>query len=801
MVIGAPDPDDADESYFISDPVPRLGREQIRSHTPKMLHVERDGKPWSTTHQRGQFVCPDDAAWERITALRDAVLEAMTQWKQLLRELGTYRDALADGRYADRPVTPAAPAVPAYPPTWPALEAPLIYGHHRNASAGGVAHAWRPEPRLRSKGRHKTLCNTVMTEPPRPLDRGASPRLCADCRREALKLAPAPSEETTMPTPAPSPPAVADFWQALSHAHPTAHHWHHEGGDTYRSACGIRSRHHPVGTHDVGHCSRCTAAIGQPTTLTPALSEQAAPAEPAAQWGPRELLIHHIRRDGGTQARVGLNEDVVQEYAEAMRDGRWDWASIRRPLVYSDGGSDYWLADGFHRIEAAQRVGRGTYQVEVLKGDKRAAQLHAARANADHGLRRSRQDVQRAIELLLRDEEWARWSDREIARHVHCAHATVGTARRHLEATGQIVQSTDRQGADGRVTKTAGIAAANQTRAVDKAPTLSTDDEHIAAARQILATLDQWADSARPGRFQEAYGHARAVGDVSKREALFAAIDRAMEGTAPIAEPARRGKRSSPRDTTPETITISTDVGPHAITPTRRLKDLALHPWIGQPQAGAAWAITYVPIGGRVGPGFATQELGEAALEDLAALDWSGVQGTIIPPDLTAQARAILARYSGPASADDERMAPMRARWLALGFTQFSISDHGYTAVHPQRGTYTLSTWAHVEAAIVEYEQACARCGNALKAGSMKTPVGQLCPNCSHTYLQETASAQKPQSAALPAPAQPVAARLPSRPQRPARDDVSVLLAYVRELEAYADALEQLALAETEVAA
>jgi hypothetical protein len=230
-----------------------------------------------------------------------------------------------------------------------------------------------------------------------------------------------------------------------------------------------------------------------------ALPAPAKPAEPA--WGPQSLPIRLIRRDGGTQARTGLNEDVVQEYAEAMRDQRWDWATIKRPLVYSDGASgDYWLADGFHRIEAAQRAGLTDYRVEVLKGDKRAAQLHAARANADHGLRRSRQDVQRAIELLLRDEEWAKWSDREIARHVHCTHPTVGAVRRQLESAGNIFHLSERQGADGKSYSTAGIAAANTARAA-LPPVVSerrAADDRLGERLEQMATERQAARAAIP---------------------------------------------------------------------------------------------------------------------------------------------------------------------------------------------------------------------------------------------------------------------------------------------------------------
>jgi hypothetical protein len=115
-VISAPDPDTSDEgSWFTSRLVPRIERvagERITSHTPKMLHVERDGKPWSTTHQRDHFVCHDDAAWARIEALIAAAKAAELNWATVLVELGKYSEALADGRYArkEEPMQPSMPA-------------------------------------------------------------------------------------------------------------------------------------------------------------------------------------------------------------------------------------------------------------------------------------------------------------------------------------------------------------------------------------------------------------------------------------------------------------------------------------------------------------------------------------------------------------------------------------------------------------------------------------------------------------------------------------------------------------------
>lgn len=158
---------------------------------------------------------------------------------------------------------------------------------------------------------------------------------------------------------------------------------------------------------------------------------------PAVVYGYQSLLIRQIRRDGGTQARVGLNEDTVQEYAELMRDHLWDFQSRQRPIVLYD-GSAFWLADGFHRIEAAQRAQLSDFPVEVLKGDQRDAILRAAGANSQHGLRRTNADKRRAVELLLKDAEWRQWSDRKIADTCAVDHKTVADVRKSL--SGEIPQ-------------------------------------------------------------------------------------------------------------------------------------------------------------------------------------------------------------------------------------------------------------------------------------------------------------------------------------------------------------------------
>lgn len=134
--------------------------------------------------------------------------------------------------------------------------------------------------------------------------------------------------------------------------------------------------------------------------------------------------------DGGTQPRSKLYEDVVADYVEDMEQG----AEFPPVVVYYD-GEEYWLADGFHRVRAKEATGAKEIAAEIISGNLREAILHSVGANAAHGFRRTNADKRRAIERLLRDPEWSRWSDREIARKCSVTGKMVGSVRRDLSST------------------------------------------------------------------------------------------------------------------------------------------------------------------------------------------------------------------------------------------------------------------------------------------------------------------------------------------------------------------------------
>jgi hypothetical protein len=141
-----------------------------------------------------------------------------------------------------------------------------------------------------------------------------------------------------------------------------------------------------------------------------------------------QIAIQSIRRNGDTQSRVAIDRTAVREYALEMKEG-FNFPAV---LLFFD-GTDYWLADGFHRVEAALSIGLDRIAASIQEGTRRDAMLYSVGANAVHGLRRTSADKQRAVMTLLRDREWSRWSDREIARRCGVHHQMVGKLRSSLD--------------------------------------------------------------------------------------------------------------------------------------------------------------------------------------------------------------------------------------------------------------------------------------------------------------------------------------------------------------------------------
>ena len=140
------------------------------------------------------------------------------------------------------------------------------------------------------------------------------------------------------------------------------------------------------------------------------------------------LAIAEITLDEEIASRP-LDPDIVAEYPERMAAGD-EFPPLR--VMRDDDAGVNWLVEGFHRLEAARWNGLESIDCDISKGDRRAALLASAGANATHGLRRSAEDKRRAVQKLLTDPEWAKWSDRQIAVWCKVTHPFVGKVRAEL---------------------------------------------------------------------------------------------------------------------------------------------------------------------------------------------------------------------------------------------------------------------------------------------------------------------------------------------------------------------------------
>ncbi|WP_114973388.1 hypothetical protein [Rhodoferax ferrireducens] len=220
----------------------------------------------------------------------------------------------------------------------------------------------------------------------------------------------------------------------------------------------------------------------------------------------KTINLKSIRIDGGTQARVCINNDLVAEYAQAMQGG----VQFPNSEVFFD-GVDYWLADGFHRLHAMLTLGKASAAVMVFNGTLRDAILHSLAVNNDHGLRKSNEDKRKSVQTMLDDAEWSKLSDREIAKHCGCTHPLVGAMRNPKPATqapaaapsGSSSTSTPDLGAQklgtaGSSTTAAAKPAPAKTQAQEQAEQNAMDAhgdldpiEMLEAAEKQVATLQQ----------------------------------------------------------------------------------------------------------------------------------------------------------------------------------------------------------------------------------------------------------------------------------------------------------------------
>lgn len=198
------------------------------------------------------------------------------------------------------------------------------------------------------------------------------------------------------------------------------------------------------------------------------------------------LSIDVLRLDGGTQARVSTHEDTVEEYANLIdASDEWPFGPID---VFHD-GTDFFVADGFHRTLAAQRQKRASIPCRVHKGTARDAKIFGMTANDTHGLRMTREDKRACVLWLI---EQGGMTQEEMAAKAGVSRSTVA---RVVAENVSMTQSTS---------KTLGKASANKPKKAKKTEETFTDEEEETDVEITDETDDPFGTESDEPIFDEA---------------------------------------------------------------------------------------------------------------------------------------------------------------------------------------------------------------------------------------------------------------------------------------------------------
>jgi hypothetical protein len=213
------------------------------------------------------------------------------------------------------------------------------------------------------------------------------------------------------------------------------------------------------------------------------------------------LQTNVIRTDGGTQPRLQLSAETINDYAESMGDG-----VTFPPVVAFYDGSDYWLADGFHRLHAAQQLGLADIAADVRQGTIQDARWYSYSVNQAHGLRRSNEDKRRAVDAAIEhtyEYHNPPKSNRDVSTHCGVSLDLVNRRVQELRASERIVQI------DTRTVTRNGNTYEMNTANIGQRVEYDIDDDSLTEYEQRIA--DQYLERQQPTPDQINRAHVMSV--------------------------------------------------------------------------------------------------------------------------------------------------------------------------------------------------------------------------------------------------------------------------------------------------
>jgi len=176
----------------------------------------------------------------------------------------------------------------------------------------------------------------------------------------------------------------------------------------------------------------------------------------------KSLPLKDICKDGGTQQRA-VDDGVMKRYAALMQEG-----VVFPPVEIITDGKNNYLTDGYHRYFAHLRLGKKYIEANVVEGTRRTAIFASFAANTTNAFPRQPGTVKGIIEKILKDEEWSKISQHDIARHVGCTQPFVSKIFADIKKCASDNQLSDRTAKSGQKTGLSRSKSVNVKRGKSK---------------------------------------------------------------------------------------------------------------------------------------------------------------------------------------------------------------------------------------------------------------------------------------------------------------------------------------------
>lgn len=150
----------------------------------------------------------------------------------------------------------------------------------------------------------------------------------------------------------------------------------------------------------------------------------------ARQFGPAKketLKVTDLAIDPEIQSRVEEDERAIEDYSHTYK---LDPAEMPPIVAFRDPEDPevVRVADGFQRYQAARASGQKEVEVQVHKGPRDQAILYAVGSNEKHGVRRTRADRRKALQMLAQLPGWASRSERDYAQALNVSRTALREA-------------------------------------------------------------------------------------------------------------------------------------------------------------------------------------------------------------------------------------------------------------------------------------------------------------------------------------------------------------------------------------